>query len=463
MFNSKVVWAKSFICNGKLMDRLLNIENLSIACSEIDNKNENILLQFFRDKKKTKTLLRDVNLSVFKGEYLGLVGESGCGKSLTMKSIFGMIDIDPGIVNGKISINDSNNNIVNILDTDNRKIIKTFLSSTYFRFIHKKIKDNLLEIPSIFKIDKELIILLYNDLGAYRKFDIPKDGGYNIELDKDFKEFTHIFILGRTFIPIDNKKNIKEITNASKKNKLPGKFVSIILQDPISFLNPHWSMIKQIDNLKGLHPSNETNDVDTVLTNLKLNSKDFKSALPREISGGQGQRAMIVLSSLTQPKLLIADEPTTGLDVTLKKIVVEKFKDLKNQISDDFSMIFISHDLNMVRRATDRMNVMYRGIVIENGLSKDFINPDNHHPYTSKLINITQSNFSTSYASDEEDIDLSYQGGCSYYELCEHVLKDEKCANISPPPISIKDNKILINEDPTISWIKCWAFLGDDK
>ena len=55
-------------------------------------------------------MLRDVNLSVFEGEYLGLVGESGCGKSLTMKSIFGMIDIDPGIVNGKISINDSNKN-----------------------------------------------------------------------------------------------------------------------------------------------------------------------------------------------------------------------------------------------------------------------------------------------------------------------------------------------------------------
>ena len=60
-------------------------------------------------------------------------------------------------------------------------------------------------------------------------------------------------------------------------------------------------------------------------------------------------------------------------------------------------------------------------------------------------------------------MDSSYKGGCSYYELCEHASKDDRCANISPPAFSIKDKKIVISEDPTISWAKCWAFQGGSK
>ena len=458
-------WAESFICNGELMNKILEIKNLTVAISKNDNKNQNILLQFFRDKKKSHTLLRDVSLSVFEGEYLGLVGESGCGKSLTMKSIFGMIDIDPGIVNGHIKIHDNNaKKSINMLNTDKRNLMKSMISSTYFSFQHIKIIDIQLLIPSIYKIDNDFTAFLYNNKGEYKILDIDyKSPSYLLTIaDKD-KNFTHVFILGKTYIPIDNKNNIRDILVTSKKYNIPGKFVSIILQDPLSFLNPYWSMIKQINNLKDLHPSNETNDVEKILSNVKLNSNNFKNALPRELSGGQGQRAMIIMSSLTKPKLLIADEPTTGLDVTLKKIVVEKFRDLKKQISDKFSMIFISHDLNMVRRATDRMNVMYKGIVVENGKSDEFINTENHHPYTSKLIDITKSNFNSSYISENDDIDLSYHGGCSYYELCEHPSKDNICANISPPAFSIKDNKIVINEDPAISWAKCWAFQGYSK
>ena len=87
------------------MKKILDIENLTIAYSKIDNQGQNPFVKFLIDKKKSFTLLRNVNISVFEGEYLGLVGESGCGKSLTMKSIFGMIDFDPGIVSGKIVLN----------------------------------------------------------------------------------------------------------------------------------------------------------------------------------------------------------------------------------------------------------------------------------------------------------------------------------------------------------------------
>ena len=172
---------------------------------------------------------------------------------------------------------------------------------------------------------------------------------------------------------------------------------------------------------------------------------------------------MIFLSSLTKPKLLIADEPTTGLDVTLKKIVVEKFKGLKKQINDKFSMIFISHDLNMVRRATTRMNVMYKGQIIENGFSEDFLNPENHHPYTKKLINITQSNFTMEDEKNKKIPNDKNFGGCSYYGVCEHKSKNNLCAKLTPPAINKDDGSIMDIEDPMKPWVKCWSFLKVEK
>tara|TARA_Y100001960_G_C14710863_1_gene846937 strand:- start:339 stop:1685 length:1347 start_codon:yes stop_codon:yes gene_type:complete len=448
-----------------MKNTLLNIKNLTVAYSKIDNSNQNPILQFFRDKKSSYTLLRDVNLEVFEGEYLGLVGESGCGKSLTMKSIFGMIDFDPGIVSGKIVMNDlSNDKQISILDTNKRKQFNRFLSSTYFSENHYSVIDNQICFSNDLLLDNNETFFLYNKEGDFKEIKVEKISKQHIyKLSKEESKYSHCFILCKKIIPLDNRKNINDILKSSKENNIPGKFVSIILQDPISFMNPYWSMIKQINNLKDLHPSNDTNDIDSILDNVKLKDKSFKNALPRELSGGQGQRAMIVLSSLTKPKLLIADEPTTGLDVTLKKIVVEKFKGLKKSISEKFSMIFISHDLNMVRRATNRMNVMYKGQIIENGLSEDFIDSKKHHPYTKKLINITKSNFTSGNVSSDKVPDDKKFGGCSYYAVCEHKSKNNLCSKLTPPAINTKDGEVLLDEDPSVSWIKCWSFLKDTK
>ena len=447
------------------MKKLLNIKNLSIVYSKIDNTNRNMLLKLFIDKKKTYSLLRSVNLSVFEGEYLGLVGESGCGKSLTMKTVFGMIDIDPGVVSGEIVIDDiENNNKMSILDTNNRKYYSKYLSASYYSENHLIINNREIYFPDDLIINKGSSFFLYNNNGDSKEVIMGDSFDNRIyKLSNDEEQYSHCFILCKKIIPFDNKNNIKDILKSSKENSIPGKFVSIILQDPSSFMNPYWSMIRQMNNLKDLHPSEDVNDIDSILSNVKLNDQSFKNALPRELSGGQGQRAMIVLSSLTKPKLLIADEPTTGLDVTLKKIVVEKFKDLKKSISDKFSMILISHDLNMVRKATSRMNVMYKGQIIENGFSKDFITSKKHHPYTKKLINITKSNFSSESISNDTISNDKQFGGCSYYAVCEHKSKNNLCAKLTPPAITMKDGEILINEDPTIPWVKCWSFLKDEK
>ena len=148
------------------MKKILDIKNLSIVYSKIDNTNRNFFMKLFLDKKRTYSLLRSVNLSVFEGEYLGLVGESGCGKSLTMKTIFGMIDFDPGIVSGQVVINDiKNNKKISILNTNNRKLLNKYLSNTYFSENHIEVKDSEVTFPDNLDINKDSIFYLYNDNG----------------------------------------------------------------------------------------------------------------------------------------------------------------------------------------------------------------------------------------------------------------------------------------------------------
>ena len=212
-------------------------------------------------------------------------------------------------------------------------------------------------------------------------------------------------------------------------------------------------------NLTKLHADQAEEDIiENVLSEVKLNTDSFKNAIPRELSGGQGQRAMILLSSLTKPRLLIADEPTTGLDVTLKKIVVEKFQSLRKKRA--CSMIFISHDLSMVVKATDRINVMYKGEIIENCSSDNFDTIEGHHPYVSKLLGITQSDY-VSEAMETQDDMMTIDRGCSYFNLCNLSSKDERCRLIFPPVVSRLKKRILLNEDPDEEWVKCWNYLNE--
>ena len=239
------------------MKKLLDIENLTIAYSKIDNQGQNQFIKFLIDKKRSYTLLRNVNLSVFEGEYLGLVGESGCGKSLTMKSIFGMIDFDPGIVSGKIVLNDiKNDQQISILNTKNRKYFNKHLSSNYFSENHLLVINKKVCFPDDLMIDYKSPFFLYNKSGDYKELimhDNCKKRIYNLS-ENENKLYTHCFILCKKVIPLDNKNNIKEILDSSQSNSVPGKFISIILQDPLSFMNPYWSMLKDFANQAGIDP-----------------------------------------------------------------------------------------------------------------------------------------------------------------------------------------------------------------
>ena len=181
-----------------------------------------------------------------------------------------------------------------------------------------------------------------------------------------------------------------ELTNLSLKEfqKIRGKHISMIFQEPMSALNPSLSCGFQVAEILKQHKIVKNSEVKKETLHLfdqvKLpNPNQIYNSYPHQISGGQMQRVMIAMAIACKPKLLIADEPTTALDVTVQKEILELLKEL--QVAYGMSMLFISHDLSLVSEIVDSVLVMKDGYIVEQGLAKNvFNNPQ--HPYTKALL-----------------------------------------------------------------------------
>ena len=432
----------------------LTIRGLKIAYSSNDSKSNPIIGRFFYRDLNTRLIINNINLTVNDEEILGLVGESGSGKSVTVKSIFGMINFFPGIIGGSIEYFSPDGKSYRILEPSKEKDGGMMDPRIEFveRIHHSKIEpvknQNILES---WWYDEELN---YNQIESAEQLD---QNSNVYEIQNSTTRLSH------------NYSN--EIEGSYKKIKregkiLRGKEISIILQDPITFLNPHWSIKKQLKNLHRLFPVSDTqwklkgsSDIENwhktkkILDELRINSDEFLNKLPSELSGGQAQRIMIVLSRMSLPNLLIADEPTTGLDVTLKMKVVDFFRKRAK------SMIFISHDLNMVRMVSDRINIMYNGEIIENCDAKMLNKGENQHPFTEKLAEVFFSDYKDYISTELPAQDtLSVYHGCVYaLQGCPYV--EQICYKITPPAIDVTSKKIITDETTDRHWIKCWKFL----
>lgn len=174
-----------------------------------------------------------------------------------------------------------------------------------------------------------------------------------------------------------------------KLRKIRGNEISIIFQEPMSSLNPLHTIGKQIVEMIITHQNISVSDAKLEaikllkITGIKSPEERIQS-YPHELSGGQRQRVMIAIAIANKPKLLIADEPTTALDVTIQKQIIELLIKLKKE--NKMSIIFISHDLKVVKRIADRVIVMKDGKIIEQGeVSEIFSNPKKE--YTKQLLN----------------------------------------------------------------------------
>ena len=306
---------------------------------------KNLKTYFYTDEGVVKSV-DDVSFDVEKGKTLGIVGESGCGKSITSLSIMQLVETPPGkIVGGEI--------------------------------IYQG--ENLLE------------------------------------------------------------------KNKDQMRKIRGGEIAMIFQEPMTSLNPVFTVGKQIMEALRLHTDLDKEKAKEraiemlKLVKIPLPEKRFNE-YPHQLSGGMRQRVMIAMGLICHPKLLIADEPTTALDVTIQAQILELMKKL--QKTNRMGIIFITHNLGVVAEICDKVSVMYAGKIVEQGPVDDiFYAPG--HPYTRGLLRSMPRVDADSYERlipiEGTPIDmLNPPEGCPFAPRCESAMKI--CLQKMPPYVELGEN-----------------------
>lgn len=233
--------------------------------------------------------------------------------------------------------------------------------------------------------------------------------------------------------------NNNDITNLSEKQyrKLRGNEMSMIFQEPMTSLNPVFTIGELLSEpLKQHKKMSRKERKETIISVLKQvgipRAEEIINEYPHQLSGGMRQRVMISLALLCEPKLLICDEPTTALDVTIQAQILELMKHIKKE--KNMSLLFITHDLGVVAEMCDRVVVMYAGEIVEIAeINELFDNP--LHPYTKGLIDSLPTNNarkSKLYSIKGQVPRPDEIGtGCAFANRCPHAF--EKCLEQSPP------------------------------
>lgn len=300
------------------------------------------LKTFFYTRTGIVRAVNGVEFDLDRGEILGIVGESGCGKSMTVRSIMRLVPYPGRIVSGEI-------------------------------FFH----------------ERDLLTLNRDQMRAVR-----------------------------------------------------GKRIAMVFQDPLTSLNPVLTIERQITETLVEHritssPAAKQRAIELMEMVGIPNAKERMRAFPNEFSGGMRQRVMIAIALSCKPELLIADEPTTALDVTIQAQILYLVKTLSRNLGT--TVIWVTHDFGVVANICQRVMVMYAGHIVEMGTVRDVLK-DPHHPYTRSLLR------SIPRLDDPERSRLaSIPGyppsllaqfeGCPFAPRCE--LGNEKCLSGSPPTVSI--------------------------
>lgn len=236
----------------------------------------------------------------------------------------------------------------------------------------------------------------------------------------EIKEGSQIFFNNSSVLEMDN----------NEIRKLRGEDISMIFQDPMTSLNPTMKIGKQISESliahRGMSKIDAHNESIRMLEMVDIpNAKERANQYPFEFSGGMRQRAMIAIALACSPKILIADEPTTALDVTIQAQILDLIRELQEKLNT--AVIIISHDLGVVADIAHRIQVMYAGKIIERGTTDEiFYNPQ--HPYTWALLqsvprlNSKTKNKLYSIKGTPPDL-IKPPAGCPFASRCEYCMR----------------------------------------
>ena len=350
------------------------------------------LCQYFRLGRKDLKAVDDVSFEIRKGESFGLVGESGCGKTTTGRSIIKLYDITSGNVyfkgqrigagtrSYKVAITAARN--------DASKKIKALRAekdadATRKAEIQAEIKKINEELGAI--VDKNRALIKDAKLDS-KEVDRQYVQSLLKALEEEYaQKFQAAEAVGDKERLADLKKEYANRCRVAKKSKLITQ-IQMIFQDPIASLDPRMTVRDIIAEglvINGITDKAYINEkVYEILETVGL-VREHADRYPHEFSGGQRQRIGIARAVIMQPEMIIADEPISALDVSIQAQVINLLNDLRERMG--LTILFIAHDLSVVKYFSDRIGVMYFGKMVELADSDElFKNP--LHPYTKSLL-----------------------------------------------------------------------------
>ncbi len=351
------------------------------------------LCQYFKmGRRRELKAVDDVSFDIHRGEVFGLVGESGCGKTTTGRSIIKLYDITSGDVFFKGQRIGAGIRSYTSAIKEAKNAYKA--KAKELNELVKQDPNKASEVQASLEEEKaklEAIIVENKKKIEEAKFDqIHCDHEFSKRLQAEVEE-KYAPLLADALAKEDNdlynkvKKDYKNELRIAKNSKLVTQ-IQMIFQDPIASLNPRMTVQEIIAEgliIKGIKDKEYIQEqVYNILETVGL-VKEHATRYPHEFSGGQRQRIGIARSVIMNPDMIIADEPVSALDVSIQAQVVNLLNELRNKMG--LTVLFIAHDLSVVKYFSDRIGVMYYGKMVELASSDElFAHPC--HPYTRSLL-----------------------------------------------------------------------------
>ena len=413
---------------------------------------ENLHTYFFTDSGTVKAV-NGVSFDIPEGSVVGVVGESGCGKSVTSLAIMRLVQGPQGqIVDGSIRfkssdfIYDEKGKPVPVYERDEKGEI--VYAPACVRNRHGDVKTDPVQKKDLNgeplfeeKDGKKIPVYETDENGEIvRAPRLKKDKEGNPVLEPVQKRD------GNGFPVFETEPKVFDIAKMpiGEMRKLRGKEIAMIFQEPMTSLNPVFTIGNQLDEAILVNNPGVTNEQAkrhsiNMLTQVGIAMpEEVYKKFPHELSGGMRQRVMIAMALSCNPRLIIADEPTTALDVTIQAQILELLKELKNKING--SIMLITHDLGVIAGMADYVVVMYAGRVIEKGTVYDIFDHP-LHPYTvglQKSKPVVNRNVDRLYSiPGNVPNPINMPSHCYFKDRCNRCC--EKCSGGYPELIQVSE------------------------